>query len=169
MAYRSHHCSTTLRYSVCISVFCTLLTLSVLIYFYALCTMSLQCTIPLLYISTAALCLLLHTSITLNRHHPNLFFVLHSYNLCAPCACNMCHVPACSPPPIFFHIRVFTHTYLLHLFPTSSLNPLCLLLLLLMSSTLPDHHCNSSASLAVPPTRLASLGVMLRFLSPSGS
>jgi hypothetical protein len=30
MAYRSHHCSATLHCSVCISVFCTLLALSVL-------------------------------------------------------------------------------------------------------------------------------------------
>jgi hypothetical protein len=55
--------------------------------FYALCAMSLQCTIPLLYISVAALCLLLHTSITLNSNNTHLFSVLHTYSLCAPCAC----------------------------------------------------------------------------------
>jgi hypothetical protein len=33
MAYRSHHCSATLRYSVCINVFYTLLALSVLLPF----------------------------------------------------------------------------------------------------------------------------------------
>ena len=33
MAYRSHHCSATLRCSICISVFCTLLVLSVLLPF----------------------------------------------------------------------------------------------------------------------------------------
>jgi hypothetical protein len=31
--------------------------------------------------------LLLHSLITLNNNNPHLFFVLHTYSLCAPCAC----------------------------------------------------------------------------------
>jgi hypothetical protein len=51
------------------------------------------------------------------------------------------------------------------------LHPLFTMLLhaLPMSSALPDHHCNSSASLAVKPMRPSSLGVMPRFLSLSNS
>jgi hypothetical protein len=51
------------------------------------------------------------------------------------------------------------------------LHPLFTMLLhaLPMSSALPDHHCNSSASLAVKPMRPSSLGVMPRFLSLSSS
>jgi hypothetical protein len=41
--------------------------------------------------------------------------------------------------------------------------------MLFMSSALPVHHCNSSASLAVKPMCPSSLGVMLRFLSLSNS
>jgi hypothetical protein len=40
--------------------------------------------------------------------------------------------------------------------------------ILFMSSALPVHHRNSSASLAIKPTRPTSLGVTLRFLSLSG-
>jgi hypothetical protein len=87
--------------------------------------MSLQCTIPLLYISAAVLCLLLHTSITLNNNLLDLFFVLHSYSLCAPCACNMHQAPACSPPPTVLHSGVFTHTSLFHNYPISCV-PRCL-------------------------------------------
>jgi hypothetical protein len=104
--------------------------------FYALCAMSLQCTIPLLYVSVVALYLLLPTSITLNCNHDLLLFSAFSSSLYTPCPCNLLK--------------------LLHL-------------LTLMSSTLPDHHCNSSASLVVPPTHPSSLGVMLRCLSLSGS
>jgi hypothetical protein len=51
------------------------------------------------------------------------------------------------------------------------LHPLFIMLLhaLPMSSALPDHHCNSSASLAVKPMHPSSLGVMPRFLSLSSS
>jgi hypothetical protein len=137
--------------------------------FYALCAMSLQCTIPLLYISAAALCLLLHTSITPNNN-THFFFVQHSYSLCAPCACNLLLALASSPPPIsstsgcFLH---FTLPQLSHLLcATLSLSVLHLLLIV---SALPDHHGNSSASLAVSPMHPSSLGVISRFLSFSGS
>jgi hypothetical protein len=51
------------------------------------------------------------------------------------------------------------------------LHPLLTMLMhaLPMSSALPDHHCNSSASLAVKPMHPSSLGVMPRFLSLSSS
>jgi hypothetical protein len=39
--------------------------------FYALCAMSIHCTVPLLCISTSALCLLAHTSILLHSDHNN--------------------------------------------------------------------------------------------------
>jgi hypothetical protein len=39
--------------------------------FYALCAMSIPCTVPLLCISTSALCLLAHTSILLHSDHNN--------------------------------------------------------------------------------------------------
>jgi hypothetical protein len=39
--------------------------------FYALCAMSIHCTVPLLCISTSALCLLAHTSILLHNDHNN--------------------------------------------------------------------------------------------------
>jgi hypothetical protein len=47
--------------------------------------------------------------------------------------------------------------------------PAMLMHALSMSSALPDHRRNSSASLAVKPMRPSSLGVMLRFLSLSRS
>jgi hypothetical protein len=71
----------------------------------------------------------------LNNNNTHLFFVQHTYSLCAPCACYL--------------------AMLLHALP--------------MSSALPDHHCNSSASLAVKPMRPSSLGVMPRFLHLSSS
>jgi hypothetical protein len=40
-------------------------------YFYALCAMSIHCTVPLLCISTSVLCLLAHTSILLHNDHSN--------------------------------------------------------------------------------------------------
>jgi hypothetical protein len=51
------------------------------------------------------------------------------------------------------------------------LHPLFTILLhaLPMLSALPDHHCNSSASLAVKPMHPSSLGIMPRFLSLSNS
>ena len=75
--------------------------------------------------------LLLHSLITLNNNNTHIFFVLHTYSLCAPCACY----------------------------------PAMLLHALSMSSALPDHHRNSSASMVVKPMCPSSLGVMLRFLS----
>jgi hypothetical protein len=170
MAYQSHHCSATLPCSVCISVFCTLL-----LCFMFFCLLCSVCHVPSMHHSSSvhfctALCLLLHTSITLNNNNnTHLFFILHTYSLCAPCACNMCHASACSHHANVLHIGVFTATPPCHPFTPQASTPLSVLHLLLMSSALPDHHCNSSASLAVQPMRPSSLGVMLRFLSLSGS
>jgi hypothetical protein len=57
----------------------------------------------------------------------------------------------------FFFILIVSLP-LLHALSIMFMHPLT------MSSALPDHHCNSSASLVVPPMRPSSLGVMLRFL-----
>jgi hypothetical protein len=78
--------------------------------------------------------LLLHSLITLNNNNIS-SFVLHTYSLCAPCACYL--------------------TMLLHA--------------LSISSALPHHHANSSASLAVKCMRPSSLGVISRFLHLSNS
>jgi hypothetical protein len=77
--------------------------------------------------------LLIHSLITMNNNNPHLFFVLHNYSLCAPCACS----------------------------------PAMLLHALSMSGALPDHHCNSSASMVFKPMHPSSLGVMLKSLSLS--
>jgi hypothetical protein len=99
--------------------------------FYTLCTMSLQCNLPLLCISTPALCLLAHTSILLHSNHNNSIsnnnpissLLPCTYSLCAPRACNVHNPSACSHRADILHL----------------------------SSALPDHHGNSSASLAVFP------------------
>jgi hypothetical protein len=134
MAYRTYHCSATLLCSTCISVFLhSSLALSVLLPFMlcAPCSFNapfLFCAFQLLHIASFYMSESLSTA-------PNLFFVLHTYSLFAPCACYL--------------------AMLLHAFP--------------MSSALPDHHCNSSASLVVNPMHRSSLGVMPRFLRLSSS
>jgi len=133
MAYQSHHCSATLPCSVCLTVFMHT-SLRFLFSFYALWAMSIQCTIHLLCISAATLCLILHSRIILNNNI-HLFFVLHTYSLCAPYTCYL--------------------TMLLHF--------------LSISSALPHHHANSSASLVVQCMRPSSLGVISRFLCLSSS
>jgi hypothetical protein len=168
MAYRSHHCSATLRCSVCISVFCTLLVLSVLFPF----MLSVPCPFNAPFPFCAFLLLRSASFFTPQSHsnnNPHFFFVQHSYSLCAPCACNLLLALASSPPNLstsgcFLH---FTLPQLSHLLcATLSLSVLHLLLIV---SALPDHHGNSSASLAVSPMHPSSLGVISRFLSFSGS
>jgi hypothetical protein len=150
MAYQTHQCSAAFRCSVCLIAFLhTSLALSVLPLF-MLC-------VPCPFTAQFLFCAiqLLHSppSSHMNRLHqqqpqqtpiataPLLFSVLCIYSFCASCACNIFHSYACS-----------YRTNLLHLL-----------------SALRDHHRNSSASLAIFPTRSASLDVMLRFLSLSGS
>jgi hypothetical protein len=122
MAYRSHHCSATLRCSIYISLFCTLLAHSVLFPF----MLSVQCPFNAPFPFCAFL-LLRSTSFFTPQSHStatkiDLFFVLHSYSLCAPCACNMHQAVAFSPPSIVLHIGVFTHTSLFHVFSAYSLH-----------------------------------------------
>jgi hypothetical protein len=117
--------------------------------FYALCAISILCTVPLLCYSTAALSsfftpeLPLPTTITTtsNNNNCHLFSVLCIYSFCAPCACNVLHASACILCVVILHL----------------------------SSDLSDHHRDSSASLVVHTACPTSLNVTLRFLSLSGS
>jgi hypothetical protein len=102
------------------------------LHFLCLCLLCSMCHVHLMHHSSSpcfryCTLLLLHSLITLNKNNPHLFFVLHTYSLCAPFACYF--------------------TMLLHA--------------LSISSVLPDHHHNSSASLAIKPMHPSSLGVML--------
>jgi hypothetical protein len=116
--------------------------------FYALCAMSIHCTIPLLFNSAAALySFFTHESpsTTTTTTTPTTttiisFSVSCTYSFYAPCACNVRN------PSAYSHRADILH----------------------LSSALPD-HCNSSASLVVPTARPTSLGVMPRFLFLSGS
>ena len=153
LSYQAYHCSAMLLCSpVSVSLYLHLLAFSNLLFFstrvpqpsftvslscctqtcafcssafYALCAMSIQCTIPLLCISASAHCLLLHAWITLNII-THLFFVLHSYSLCAPCASYMRNPFTCST-----HRHCFSHRYVhstphCHHFTPSSPNTLSL-------------------------------------------
>ena len=100
--------------------------------------------------------------------------------------CSLCHVPSmnhsspmhfncCTLPPST-HLNHSQHHPISSLFcvfilSVHLLHPLFTMLLhaLPMSSALPDHHDNSSASLVVKPMHPSSLGVMPRFLSLSNS
>jgi hypothetical protein len=120
-------------------------------------TVSLSCcTHPLRFLCLCLLCSVCHVH---SMHH--------SSSLCFSC-CTLLLLHSLitlnnNNPHLFFVL----HTYSLCA-PCA-----CYLAMLLhalsMSSALPDHHGNSSASLAVKPMRPSSLGVMLRFLSLSHS
>jgi hypothetical protein len=117
MAYRSHHCSATLRCSVCISVFCTLLAPSVLFPF----MLSAPCPFNAPFPFCAFLLLRSASFFTPQSHStttPHFFFVQHSYSLCAPCACNLLLALASSPPQSPPHRGVFS-TSLFHIYPIS--------------------------------------------------
>jgi hypothetical protein len=141
MDYQPCRCSVTLLCPVCISVFYTPLALSILLHFilYA----------PYPFNATFLYCsfLLLRSA---SLHTPEFSctatttitpFFQHSYSLCCLCACNIHNASTFSLYAKFLHI----------------------------SSALPHHHWDSSTSSAVFPTRSASLGVLSRFLSFSGS
>ena len=146
-----YHCSAAFRCSVCLIAFLhTSLALSVLplFMFYAPCPFTAQ----FLFYSIQ----LLHSPPSSHMYHlqqqksqqlqqqqqqPYLFSVPCTYSLCATCPCNARNSSTCS-----------YHANLLHI-----------------SSALHDHHHDSSASLAVQPLCLSSLGVMPRFLFFSGS
>jgi hypothetical protein len=123
--------------------------------------------------------LLCSTCISVFLHPSLLLYVLLAfYALCAMSHSmhhsSSVHFSCCTLPPSthlnhsqqqphLFSVLLFLSVHLLH--------PLFTMLLhaLPMSSALPDHHYNSSASLAVKPMRSSSLGVMPRFLSLSSS
>jgi hypothetical protein len=98
----------------------------------------------------------------------------------------MCHVPSmhhsssvhfsCYTLPPSTHLNhsqqhPISSLFCVFILSVHLLHPLFTMLLhaLPMSSALPDHHRNSSTSLAVKPMRPSSLGVMSRFLSLSSS
>jgi hypothetical protein len=168
MAYQSHHCSATLRCTVCINVFFTLLALSILLPFMLTASCPFNAPFPFY-----TFLLLRSASFFTPQSHStayHFFFVQHSYTLCASCACNLLLALASSPPPISSTSGCFCHftlPQLSHLLCATLY--LFVLHLLLMVSALPDHHGNSSASLTVSPTHPSSLGVISRFLSFSGS
>jgi hypothetical protein len=91
--------------------------------FYDLCTMSLQCTIPLLYISVFALYLLLHASITLNNNPISSLFsiLILSVHLVHAICFFLFHPLTPQSPP---HRGVFA-TLLFHKYPISCV-PHCL-------------------------------------------
>jgi hypothetical protein len=149
MAYLTYHCSTASRCSFCHTVLHISLALSVLLRFIlcAPCPFTAQflfSSIQLLhYLPSSHMNNFPHQQPSpleqQQQHH--LFFVRCIYSFCAPCACNVCHASACRICVIILHL----------------------------SSALSDHHHDSSASLVVCIACLASLYVILRFLSLSGS
>jgi hypothetical protein len=99
--------------------------------------------------------------------------------LCAPCpfyapflfcAFQLLHSASFYTPESLSTIPI-SSLFCVFILSVHLLHPLFTMLLhaLPMSSALPDHHCNSSASLVVKPMRPSSLGVMSRFLSLSSS
>jgi hypothetical protein len=83
--------------------------------FYALCAMSILCTVPLLFNSAAALSsFFTHESPSTNNQKqpqiptatttPLLFSVPCIYSFCAPCACNVLHSSACSNHANLLHL-----------------------------------------------------------------
>jgi hypothetical protein len=168
MAYRSHHCSSTLCCSVCISVFCTLLALSVLFPF----MLSVPCPFNAPFPFYTFL-LLRSTSFFTPQSHPTTTPISSLFNILV----------------VFVHLVHAIFSLLFHPLPTISSTSgcflhftlpqlshlLCAILslsvlhLLLIVSALPDHHGNSSASLVVSPLHPSSLSVISRFLSFSGS
>jgi hypothetical protein len=121
MAYQPCRCSVTLLCSVCIIVFCTPLALSVLLPFMLYAPYPFNA--PFL---DCAFLLLRYASLytpefSYTMTTTYLFFVPHSYSLYCLCACNICNASACSLCTKFLH----------------------------NSSSLSDHHHDSSTSLVV--------------------
>jgi hypothetical protein len=100
--------------------------------------------------------------------------------------CSVCHVPSmhhscsvhfsyCTLPPSTHLNNSLQHPisslFFVFILCVHLLHPLFTMLLhaLPMSSALPDHHRNSSTSLAVKPMSPSSLGIVPRFLSLSSS
>jgi hypothetical protein len=147
-----------------------ILALSILLSFMLSTSCPFNAPFPFCTFLLAALYLFLQNSITPNNNNTHFSFFQHSYSLCAPCACNLLLALASSPPPISSTSECFLY------FPLPQLShllcatlSLSVLHLLPIVSAMPDHHGNSSTSLAVAPTHPSSLGVISRFLSFSGS
>jgi hypothetical protein len=149
MAYRSHHCSATLRCSIYISVFCTLLVISILSPFILSAPCPFNAPFPF-----CAFLLLRSASLFTPQSHPTtttyislLFCILIVSVLLVHAICTkLLHdltLPQFSPS----RCLVTLHSAMTLL--TLALTTLSILHFLLMSSTLPNHHCNSSASLVV--------------------
>jgi hypothetical protein len=132
MDYRSHHCSVTLRCSICISVFCTLLALSVLFPFMLSTPCPFNAPFPF-----CAFFLLRSASFFTPQSHPtttttisSLFCILIVSILLVHAICTkLLHALTL---PLVLHIRVFSHTSLsLAFLPLASTASLC--------STSPPH------------------------------
>jgi hypothetical protein len=156
MAYRSHHCSATLCCSVYISVFYTLLALFVLLPFMLSTPCPFNAPFPF-----CTFLLLRSASFFTPQSHPtttprSLIFcipivsVLLVHAICAKLL-HALTLSQSSPSGCLLALHSAT-TFL-----TPASTALSILHFLLMLSTLPDHHCNSSASLAVHPMHPASL------------
>jgi hypothetical protein len=166
MAYRSHLCSSTLCYYVCINVFCTLLVLSILLPF----MLSAPCPFnaPFPFYTFMLLCS--HSFFTPQSHSTTTpiysFFniIILSVHLLHAIFFSLLHpLPPQSTPHwgvFFFHFPLPQLSHLL-----CAMLSLSILHLLLIVSALPDHHGNSLASLAFSPMHPSSLGVILRFLN----
>jgi hypothetical protein len=155
MAYQSHHCSATLRCSVCISVFCTLLALSVLLPF--------MLSAPCPFNAPFPFCafLLLRSASFFTPQSPSttttissLFFILIVSVLLVHAICTkLLHAhttPISSTSGCFLH---FTLPQLFPLLPNSplcsaslpSLSPLCLIIMVTLQLLWPfnpriQHH-----------------------------
>jgi hypothetical protein len=121
---------------------------------------------------SVCLTVFLHTCLALS--------VLLPFMLCAPCPFNapflfcvfqLLHTASFYTPESLSTTTLISSLFCILIVSVHLVHALCTMLLhaLPMSSALPDHHCNSSASLAVKPMRPSSLGVMPRFLSLSSS
>jgi hypothetical protein len=118
--------------------------------FYALCAISIHCTVPLLCYSAAAL----SSFFTPESPSPTTT-TTNSYN---------------NNNPISSLYRVFiAYVHLVHAVFAMPLHADSAPIILHLSSALSDHHHDSSSSLVVLPACPASLYVILRFLGLSGS
>jgi len=162
MAYQSNHCSAKLSSWTHALRF---------LFFYLLCSM---CNVHWMHHSSSMYfnCCTLPPSTRLNplNSSPHLFFVLHPYSFCATCASSIRNPSTFSFPSHYSpHRDLHFHSTLPQLHYLEHQNILSFMHVLLVSSPLLDHHCNSSASLAIKPMRPSSLGVMSRFLCLSSS
>jgi hypothetical protein len=164
MAYHSHHCSATLHCSACISV--SLLAsaaLSVLLLDMHLCSLLLLC-----FISCTQ-----HASTRLN--HSQQQHLIPSRICVFMLSVHLLHPPCTMPLHTLHCISVLSYRLFTATLPPYYITPHSRIISLLYSASFflvessPDHHGNTSSSLAVSFMRSSSLGIMLRFLSFSGT